>query len=376
MLDLAPVNATLKARGLRMVIEQRRQALVIRGTFPQPDGSRRRGRIPLDLRAVPANLPEAELRCLQLHAALAAGTYPPAPWTAPQTRQAPPSDTPLTCGAAVRRLEASYWASRPRTSAAERTWARIDLELRRLPESSPCTLRQLVDTITRSTTPGSRSRLECCKVYLRLARLLSLPGDLGEITRLRGHYEPAPRTLPTDTEIEALLDALRPTPWGWCYAALATYGCRPAEIPSLVPSEDGTASVLTVKRHLRAPVVRTCFSLPRAWVARFNLLDVTIPGGTRWLTPDAYDSAAAKAFVDAWRHSRRAASQRALFTTLAPEFDLYSWRHRWAVRSIEAGLPLTLCARAMGHSAATHERSYHAHIQAADLRTAMAEAST
>lgn len=375
-LDLGPLNASLRARGIRMLVEQRGHALNVRGTFPLPDGSRTRSRLALGLAAVPTELPNAELRCLQLHAAIQANTYPPAlPW-------APVAPTPsgeaalLTCGAAIHRFEVSYWEARPRTSAAERTWDRIALELRRLPEHSPCSLRVLVETITAATQPGTRTRLECCKVYKRLAKLLSLPGNLDDISRLQGHYEPAPRALLTDPQIEALLDALRPTPWGWCYAALATYGCRPAEVPSLQPSADGTTGCLTVKRRNRMPAPRTAFALPRAWVDRYDLGEVQIPGGTRWLSPEDYDSAAGKRFVDAWRHSRRTVAQREIFAALAPEFDLYDLRHRWAVRSIEAGKALTLCARAMGHSAAVHEQTYHSNIHAADLRAAMAIEST
>jgi hypothetical protein len=379
MLDLALLNAALRERGLRMIVEQRRQALSVRGTFPDIDGTRRRLRIPLDLKAVPPSLVTAELRCLQLHAAVEAGTYPPTiPWVTEErhSKSVPAvsssGDPPLSCAAAIHSLETAFWQSRPRTSAAERTWERIGIELRRLPQAAPCSLQQLIATINMQTTPGSRSRLECCKVYKRLAKHLGLPGNLESISQLQGHYEPAPRELPDDTTIIALIDALRPTKWGWCFAALATFGCRPAEIPSLTLNDDGTAQCITVKRHNRAPALRTCFALPRAWVERYDLCNICIPANTSWHKPEDYDSAQAKRFVDSWRHSRRSREIAKIFASLAPEFDLYDLRHRWAVRSIEAGKPLTLCARALGHSAAVHERTYHRHIQAADLRAAMA----
>lgn len=376
LLDLTPVNTALRTLGVPLTVQQRGQSLSARGTLPRPDGTRAQVRISLELKAVPAQLSEAQLRCLQLHAAIQAGTYPPdLPWTPKQSNPPSPDRSVLTCGAAIRRLETHYWDTRPRTSAAERTWDRLHLELRRLPEHGPCTLRQLTDTVTQATTPGTRTRQECVKVYKRLARFLALPGDLGELDRLQGRYEPAPRDLPEDATIEALLDALRPTKWGWCYAALATFGCRPAEVPSLVIHEDGTAQCLTVKRRNRAPAPRTCFALPRAWLSRYALGDIQIPGETRWTHPEAYDSAAAKRFVDAWRHSRRSRGIRTVFAALSPELDLYDLRHRWAIRSIEAGKPLTLCARAMGHSAAVHEQTYHRHIQAEDLRRAMATES-
>lgn len=381
MLDLTATNTSLRERGIRMLLEQKRQSLYVRGTFPEPGGTRRRRYIPLDLKAVPANLVTAEIRCLQLHAALEAGTYPPTlPWAPAAVRPSSENEgiggeaAPLSCGAAIHAFETHYWQTRLRTPASERTWDRIALELRRLPANAPCTLSTLL-RIAASTPPGSRTRLECCKVYKRLAKQQRLDGNLEELSALKGAYEPAPRTIPEDESITALLDALRPTKWGWCYAALATYGCRPAEVPSLQPHTDGTADCLTIKRRNRAPLLRTCFAHPRAWIDRYELGTILIPDSIRWLRPEDYDSAAAKRFVDAWRHSRRSREVRAIFTALAPEFDLYDLRHRWAIRSIEDGKRLTLCARAMGHSAVVHEQTYHRYIQASDLRAAMAQES-
>ena len=372
MLNLAPLNEALRARGLRMLVEQRRQALVVRGTFPENDGTRKRKRISLDLPAVPSSLVTAELRCLQLQEAINKGSYPPAlPWSTPVHAPASTTNAPLTCGAAVHAFETHYWQTHPRNPASERTWDRIALELRRLPPNAPCTLQQLLRTAA-STTPGSRTRLECCKVFKRLAKHLGIPGNLEEISALKGNYEPADRTIPGDEAILTLLDALRPTKWGWCYAALATFGCRPAEVPSLVLHEDGTADCLTIKRRNRAPAQRTCFALPRAWIDRFSLGNMSIPGETRWTQPDQYNSDLGKKFVDAWRHSRRSREIKPILDAHIPEFDLYDLRHRWAIRSIEGGKRLTLCARAMGHSAAVHEQTYHRHIQRADLRAAMA----
>lgn len=377
VLELGPLNSRLRDRGIRLQVEQRRLALVARGTLPEIDGTRKRKRVSLDLPAVKASLNQAELRCIALHEAVQTGTYPQAlPWST--SVHAPTShDTRfLSCEEAVTSFTHHYWDTRPRTQASERTWDRIALELRRLPKTAPCTLDRLTQTIRERTTPGTRTRLECCKVYKRLARHLGLPGNLERISDLQGHYEPEARIIPDDTTIVALLDALLSTKWGWCYAAIATFGCRPAEVPSLVIHEDGTAQCLTIKRRNRAPALRTCFALPRAWIDRYDLGTVRIPTETRWTQPEQYASAEGKRFVDAWRHGRRTKELRPIFEELLPEFDLYDLRHRWAIRSIEAGKPLTLCARSMGHSAAVHEQTYHRYIQAEDLRRAMAAESS
>lgn len=376
VLELGPLNTRLRDRGIRLQVEQRRLALVARGTLPETDGTRKRRRVSLDLPAVEASLNQAELRCIALHEAVQAGTFPQTlPWSTSVHAPIPTDTRFLSCEEAVTTFTQHYWDSRQRTQASERTWDRISLELRRLPKTAPCTLERLTQTIRERTTPGTRTRLECCKVYKRLARHLGLPGNLERISDLQGHYEPEARTVPDDTTIVALLDALISTKWGWCYAAIATFGCRPAEVPSLVIHEDGTAQCLTIKRRNRAPSLRTCFALPRGWIDRYDLGTIRIPGETRWTQPDQYASAEGKRFVDAWRHGRRTKELRPIFEELLPEFDLYDLRHRWAIRSIEAGKPLTLCARAMGHSASVHEQTYHRYIQAEDLRRAMAAES-
>ena len=53
-------------------------------------------------------------------------------------------------------------------------------------------------------------------------------------------------------------------------------------------------------------------------------------------------------------------------------FEVYDMRHRWAMRSIEAIINQSLCARSMGHSLKMHEQTYHRELQGQTLRAAMA----
>ena len=103
-----------------------------------------------------------------------------------------------------------------------------------------------------------------------------------------------------------------------------------------------------------------------------NLAQVDIPSGARWIEPDAYDSAIAQRWVESWRHGLRAADAKAALQFLPGSFTTYDLRHAWAVRSIRTGLPMTLCARAMGHSVQVHEGQYHRWLTADALRSALA----
>ena len=108
--------------------------------------------------------------------------------------------------------------------------------------------------------------------------------------------------------------------WGWCCWALATYGCRPAEVICLRPAEDGTAQVLTNKRKGKLPIWRTALALPLADgspTKRSVPWDVT--------APVQHDSATSKLQWDRWQGwlRRRIAGDQ-----------LYDLRHAWAIRSI------------------------------------------
>ena len=69
--------------------------------------------------------------------------------------------------------------------------------------------------------------------------------------------------------------------------------------------------------------------------------------------------------------------KRSLFKSatdkFTPDFDLYNLCHRWAMRSIEAKINQSLCAKAMGHTLKEHEQTYHRELQGQTLRAAMAK---
>ena len=64
---------------------------------------------------------------------------------------------------------------------------------------------------------------------------------------------------------------------------------------------------------------------------------------------------------------------RSSVQTALNHFDIYGMRHRWAVRSIEANMNQSLCAKSMGHSLQMHEQRYQRWMTATDLRAAMAK---
>ena len=352
MEPLEITNAALKARGVKGRIIEQKERLFLRGTFTDSAGVRKDRKIPLGVSA--SGLVEAENRAVALAGIVkSTGMLPrPLPWegtVAPVHHGVAPGQT--TVADAVEQLECDFWQGKVRTSAAERTWARLKAETDRLPQDSALTMDLLVSTAA-NTKAGSRTRLESVKVLKRLAVLVGITGT-ERLDSLRTPYEPEVRDVPDNAAVAALLERVIDNPtWGWCTWALATFGCRPAEVFSLRPAGDGTAKVLTVKRKGKLPTWRTALALPVA----------TPPGGRQvpWdvTAPAEYDSAEAKRHSDRWSSWLRRQH---------PTIQLYDLRHAWAIRSISKNLNASLAAKCMGHDIAVHHRTYHRWIDQADI---------
>lgn len=366
MVNPTAVNQALRERGVRLTVEVLKDGLWVRGTLPQPDGSRKRQRLSLKLKATKGELNRAESRALQLHDAISSGAYPACglPWEkALEVAKATTTDEQTTVGGALQRLQAEFWIGRIRTSAAERTWDRITTELKRLPQGAMLTTDLLV-AVAATTKAGSRSRLEACKVYKRLGKLAGLVG-LEQLDALRTPYEPKQRVLPSDEAVLQLVERVREHErWGWATAALVVYGCRPAEVFSLQPASDGTARVLSIKRKGKLPAWRTALALPPDWVTRLELARVQKPWGCD--SPAAYDSVLAKELVEKWGK---------WLGRQGEGMQLYDVRHAWAVRSIRLGLNASLAAKTMGHSLAVHHSTYHRWLEQSDVAAVAAALS-
>jgi len=354
MLDLAPVNAALKGRGIKGRLIAHDGRLYLRGTFNAADGSRKDRRIRLDLPAQAGHLLEAERRVIELAATVAElGILPdPLPW-ASEKRISPDSvQISFTVAEAVTELEAAFWHRKERTSAAVRTWERLKVETDRLPQNAVLTVK-LLASVADSTPAGSRTRLEACKVFKRLGRLVKLEG-VEQLDELRTKYRPQRRKLPSDEEIaELLADLPINHHWSWPTWALATYGCRPAEVFSLMPDSDGTAQVLSVKQKNERPDERTALAL--------KVGETEEPKDNRsWRvnSPAEYDSLEAKRLTGAWGKWLVARSNG---------IQLYDLRHAWAIRSIHREINPSLAAKTMGHSLEVHSRTYHRELSKRDV---------
>ena len=357
LMDLSHINASLRSRGVKGKLDIKKERLFLRGTFAAADGTRKDRRVPLGLPANPGQLLQAESRVMALMAVVEQIGVLPArfPWDSESElglRSPVAGPQSMTVAMALTHLEDDFWQGKVRTSAAQRTWDRLEYEVRRLPQHATLTTDLLV-AVANTTAAGSRSRLESCKVLKRVGKLVGLEG-VDRLDEIRTPYEPKERDLPGEPELIELMNELPPEhKWSWPTWALITYGCRPAEVFSLKPKADGTAEVLTIKRKGMLPKRRTALALP--------LDERTAPEDKRiWLVgrPEEYDSLEAKRLTGAWGKWLVARSGG---------IQLYDLRHCWAIRSIRRNLNASLSAKTMGHSLDVHHRTYHRWLEQQDV---------
>ena len=371
--QLKATNASLKSRGIKLVIQPRKNAFFVRGTWTDLFGVRKQRWLPLKIAATPAGVTDAEVAAVTAWTAIKKGDDPALAFAQEVETKVSRRHEQSDVIDVIDLFIEDYWSTRKKTEAAQRTWDRINNELKRLPENTRLTTRLLEATVKAKTEPDTRSRLECCKVFKRLGIFAKLQ-DLENLDRLRGSYEPAPVELPSDENLIAFLDEVRPTKWGWVLCAAATFGQRCGEVPSLNLNDDGTATSITLKRRGKPPSMRTCFALPSAFIERWKLHDVDIPGDVRWIKPESYSSKEGQRWVQAWRQGLRGKKvQAAMKEHLRGKFDNRLLRHCWAVRSISSGLKVSLCAKAMGHTVAVHEHEDHRWLEGETLRDELAQ---
>jgi len=359
---IAQTSKALNARGIRGSLIAHRNSLYWRGYFNEPSGKRTQKRIHIGLSAHKGQLLEAERRVIELAAAVGRlGMLPDQlPWATETRKSSELAPVALTVAEATTLLEQSFWKGKAKTSAAERTWDRIELELRRLPNQAVLTTPLLLATAD-ATRVGSRTRLEACKVYKRLGKLVGLDG-LEQLDELRAgtQYKPERRDLPTDEDLLKLLEELPDGHhWSWPTWALVTYGCRPSEVFSLQAADNGTAQVLTIKVKNQLPEWRTALAIPVG--------EVGAPTDNRsWVVkkPSEYDSATAKRHTGAWGK---------WISARAPGLQLYDLRHAWAIRSILKNVNPSLAAKCMGHSLAVHHNTYHRELSKRDVAAVAAQ---
>jgi len=359
---LTRINRALRDLGSSVSLEVSPSGakLRLRASLPLPDGSWKQRRITTAF-PYPSGVDQARELAEQLGKDLELHrrglvTFPFERWL--QGTQTVGSAADGVSGVeALRRTEAWWIQQRKRGPSADVTWATAyagPLKLL-LPQRDVTldTLRALVA----SKPIGSCSRRKAALAATAVAQALDMGTDaVQELRGLGKGYTPlkdaAPRNLPTDDEIVALIDGL-PSGWQWVAGICATYGARPHE--ALLMAEVESNGLVVIQGGKTG--ARQGLPLPKAWISRWGLQDKRLPG------------------INLDRDHRTVGSQLgvALRRHGAP-FLAYDLRHAWAVRAIHnPQISPSLAAKSLGHSLMVHTSLYQRWFDSASMASLVAQ---
>lgn len=328
---LAEANKRLKSASIRASLIQRGSFLSLRAQLPSrtPGEPHKRQTLALHTFATPAGIRKAEKLAHKIMAQVALGEFNWADWIAPPNTQAPKN-----CGDWIATFNTDYLQRGGKKAGL----AEYQKTFNRLNPAAQLTPDLLLDAVL-GTTPNTRTREKTVMHCTALAKLAGIEVDL---KAYRGHYTPAPRTLPSDSEIAQWRTAIDLPQWRWAYGMMAAYGLRNHEVFRLEGFR-GAAAIIgddTKTGH------REVLPFYPEWAEQWSLTSPN-PPHLNTARPNA-----------ALGHAVTTAFRRANIP-----FNPYDLRHAWAVRAIGFLLPIDIRARMMGHSIEVHTRTYQKWIR-------------
>ncbi len=372
---VSELNARLKIKGVRGRIIIVKNNFYLRGTYATRTEEKKERKVSLRLPADLQSLMNVENRVVQLWGSILANGFLPDvfPWDVPDIQIA---QRTKIFKEAIDVLKESFWKGKKKNNLqSQRSWARIDSVLKKLPQQADLNINILLDWISNETEPGTSSRIKACQYLKRLALLNGLSGEEA-IDELVGSYEPKKRKVIEDALLIQLIDSVREDderrrklqvrfdgykdkhgrskdycPYGWLTAAQYVYGTRPAETFSLIPNKTGTSYAINLpkgrKKHEKFPL-----ALPQEFVERWNLLEVERP---YTFGLDNYDPTITKYHCGHWLNYLKRKTQKLGIEN----FQLLDLRHAWGIRSIYSELDPRQASNSLGHDIHTHYKIYN-----------------
>jgi integrase len=359
---LARINRALRDLGSSVSLEISPSGgrLRLRASLPTPDGGWKQRRITTAF-PYPSGVDQArqlaeELgRDLELHRR-GLEAFPLDRWLQPA--RTPGEDSAGISGQeAVSRTETWWRQQRKRGPSADVTWTTTyAAPLRPLLSQADVTIDTL-RAVVESKPIGSCSRRKAALAATAVAQALEMGTEAVQELRVLGKgYTPlkdaAPRNLPGDDEIVAVIDGL-PSGWQWAAGICATYGARPHE--ALLMAEVESNGLVVIRGGKTG--ARQGLPLPKAWIDRWDLRSKRLPA------------------INLDRDHRTVGSQLgvALRRHEAP-FLPYDLRHAWAVRAIHnPQISPSLAAKSLGHSLMVHTSLYQRWFDSASMASLVAQ---
>jgi len=342
-------------------IKQKGNRLYIRATVPNKEGA---GKKAQDLRtgavATLQGLQIAEGKAKKLESDLMLDRFNWQDWTRPTElkREQELVGTEESIENWLKKFEQEYWHKNSKSDRRLTTYkCRYNYVFDKLPMSEPLTLDTIQEFLLTNTEPDTAKR---CNYIHALSALLSFAKVPNQISRYKGNYKPPLRTIPSDTEIEQVVDNIENKRWQYVVAILATFGLRPHEIFYLDTSRlSEKVPVLQIEDATKTGC-RTVLPVLREWVDRWELTDYRFPN-----------------FQDKNVGNKDLGHRvtHGLKIRVQLPWTAYHLRDAYAIRCSVLGIESGITARMMGHSLQVHHNSYKRHIGEQSLIDAWSRAT-
>ena len=343
MLTLEQVNLQLKLDKCRVAIEARGKKLSLRATLPPKPGhvgKHRQQRIALDIGHTQAGIKKANLEARKLADEMDRGAFRWENWLNPDASIEKPE---LTCQEWIEQFRLHLFSTKLTGTDEEKDyqWRQqfFTRGLNQLPLDEPLSIT-LLRLIAQRSKPNSAARERNVRALSSLAAFVGIEGDLKS---LRGSYGPGktqPRDIPTNSEIEAVIDAISDSRWQWAFGLIAAYGLRGHELFfSEVDMQDGVP-VCLVRKSKTGP--RTVYPALAEWVQHWRLIETRTPRTS---------------LVSLSRLGMKVSKKWRLVSGVS--WTPYDLRHAYAIRVHNQGCPVATAAAWMGHSPTMHLNTYN-----------------
>lgn len=339
---IAIANKRLGKAGLRLELGGKKLNISVRGMFPpRPEDKRKtwyQTRLSLKMRAVDREaIQQAEVTAREIALALNKGVFS---W---QHFSDAPEAEGQTLAAMVAEYERLWWRGKSRSDPAKKdTWRNYQACLRKLPAEIN-SLDELLDWIASDNTQSMRRYY--CAIAKSLAEMMNFPTK--EISKFSGVAPTLkavnPRLLPTDEAIAAMRESIRDPGWQYIFGLMATYGLRNHEVWWLDLSDFPIVRVREGTKTGSRPV----YPYYPEWAEKWQLDQVVYPRKIT-VSPEMGNG---KLGLKVTRWFRRKL-----------KVDPYDYRHCYARRLLQFGLPVDVGSKLMGHSINVHQKIYRAWI--------------
>tara|TARA_B100000900_G_scaffold385288_1_gene374822 strand:+ start:1242 stop:1700 length:459 start_codon:yes stop_codon:yes gene_type:complete len=152
-----------------------------------------------------------------------------------------------------------------------------------------------------------------------------LSGDLNLPSNRKVYFSKKNLNLSQREILELAVKVVVHPNYGWLTTALILYGCRPVETFSLIPSFDGTASVIDFDENPKKNIRRKVFANPLDFVEKLNICD-QISQPVFYENFDDYNFDELNIIISNWKK---------WFKTVKSNIELEELREYWGKRVIK-----------------------------------------